>query len=92
MSPVPAPVRLGTEAGRALAGLWFVAASLVGAQPLYRWLNAEQPTHPELLLLCALLLAALCCVGLGMTAVAGFRALMHVISPRPVSEKNSLTA
>lgn len=92
MSPVPAPVRLGTEAGRALAGLWFVAASLLGAQPLYRWIGAEQPAHPELALVSAIGLAALCCVGLAMVGMAGFRVLMHAIAPRPVREKTSLTA
>lgn len=92
MSPVPTPVRLGTEAGRALVGLWFVVATLVGAQPLYRWIDARQPAHPEFALLSGLGLAALCCVGVGLVAVAGFRALMHVISPRPVTAKKSLTA
>jgi hypothetical protein len=80
-------VRLGVEAGRALIGIWFVAVSLAGAQPLYRWLEARYPAHPEFSLLTALGLAVLACVGIGLTAVAGFRALMHAIRPRPVAEK-----
>ena len=91
MSPQPAHVRLGTEAGRAFIGLWFVAVSLAGAQPLYRWLDSHQPAHPELGLLSGLGLASLCCTGIGLSVMAGFRGLMHAIAPR-ASEKGSVRA
>lgn len=83
--PYVPTVRLGVEAGRALLGLWFITVSLTSAQPLYRWLELRH-SPPSVVLLSALGLALLACIGTGFVGVAGFRVLMHLISA-PVKER-----
>jgi len=85
MSYAPSRVRLGVEAGRALIGLWFLVVSLVGAKPLYLWLE-EHHARPALALVSALGLAVLACAGTGLVAAAVFRSLMHAIAPRGAVE------
>ena len=84
--PYVPTVRLGVEAGRALLGLWFITISLASAQPLYRWLELRQ-SPPAFALFSALGLALLACIGTGFVGMAGFRAMMHVVSAPPAKER-----
>lgn len=85
MSPVPAPIRLGTEAGRAVFGLWLLTVSLLSAPPLHQWLGVHYANRPEYALGSAVLLAALACVGMGTVVMAGLRGLEAAIAAAGVS-------
>lgn len=80
MSPAPSPIRLATEARRAVVGLWLVVASVLVAPPLYHWLDTRYHDLPGLTLASAIVLATLACVGLGSLVAAGLRALTAAIS------------
>ncbi len=80
MSPIPTPIRLTTEAGRAAVGLWLMIVSLLAAQPLYHWLGVHRANRPEYALGSAVILATLACVGLGAAVMAGLRALTQAIA------------
>ena len=85
MSPIPTPIRLTTEAGRAAVGLWLMIVSLLAAAPLYHWLGVHRAYRPEYALGSAVVLATLACVGLGVAVMAGLRALTQAIATAGVS-------
>jgi hypothetical protein len=85
MSPAPAPIRLASEAGRAVLGLWLLIVSLLAAPPLYHWLGVHYANRPGYALGSAVLLATLACVGMGTAVMAGLRALTAAIATAGVS-------
>ena len=89
MSPVPDPIRLSTEAGRAAVGLWLMTVALLAAPPLHQWLGVHRANRPEYALGSAVVLAALACVGLGVAVMAGLRALTQAIATAGVGNAAS---
>lgn len=89
MSPIPSPIRLSTEAGRAAVGLWLMTVCLLAAPPLYHWLGVHERNRPEFALGSGVILAALACVGLGVAVMGGLRALTQAIATAGVSSTAS---
>ncbi len=85
MSPVPSPIRLATEAGRAIFGVWLVIFSIVVAPRLYQWLGVHHADRPSYALGSGVLLATLACVGMGAAVMAGLRALTAAIATAGMS-------
>lgn len=81
MSPLlPPRPRLGLEAGRAAFGLWLIVMSLLIAPQLNSWLDRRHPEHPAMLLVGAIALALLACVGLSLVMAAALRSLTVLLA------------